>query len=102
MPDWIIKYFGTGILVLFGYVIISNTLWLLFGSKLLQSLPGVNIKGSAGTLKIVLLLIMSFTGLFFWIAKWPLFRLGIIKKQSLKDCVSYCIQSASKLFSKRL
>ena len=102
MPEWIIKYFGGGLLVLLGYVIISNTLWLLFGSKLLQSLPGVNIKGATGTLKIAILLIMTIVGFCIWLAKWPLIELDLINKQTLSECISYWIQSASKVFSKRL
>lgn len=102
MPDWLIKYVGGGLIVLFGYVIISNTLWLLFGSKLLQSLPGVNINGAMGTLKIAILLIMLFIGFFIWLFKWPFIISGVIEKQTLKDNISICIQSASKLFSKRL
>ncbi len=102
MPDWIVKYIGGGFLAIVGYVIISNTLWLLFGSRLLQSLPGVNIKGATGTLRIIILLIMSFIGFGFWLIKWIFMKLNIIKKQSLQECISYFIQSASKVFSKRL
>jgi hypothetical protein len=102
MSEWISKYIGGGILAVFGYVIISNTLWLLFGSKLLQSLPGVNIKGATGTLKMSILLIMTFTGFLVWLTKWPFIKLGIVNKQTLTDCISYWIQSASKIFSKRL
>ncbi len=102
MPDWIVKYIGGGFLAIVGYVIISNTLWLLFGSRLLQSLPGVNIKGATGTLRIIILLIMSLTGFLFWLFKWGFMKLNIIKKQSLQECMSYFIQSASKVFSRRL
>ena len=101
MPDWVIKYFGEGVIVLLGYIIISNSLWLIFGSKLLQSLPGVNIKGAKGTLKIVLLLVLTLIGFFIWLFKWPFSKIGLIKNQSLPDCIGYCIQIASKVFSKR-
>lgn len=102
MPEWIIKYFGAGILVLLGYFFISNTLWLLFGSKLLQSLPGVKIKGTNSTLKIAILLVMTFIGLIVWIVKWPLIKLNLINKQSLQGCIGYFIRWASKRFSKRV
>lgn len=101
MPDWIIKYFGGGLLILVSYIIISNTLWLLFGSKLIQSLPGVNISGAIGTLKIAILLVMSLTGIVVWIVKFPFIRFGILKEQSLRGCISFYIQSASKVFAKR-
>jgi hypothetical protein len=102
MVECILKYSGFGLFALLGYLIISNTLWLLFGSKLLQSLPGVNVRGSTGTLKIAILLIMTITGFLIWIVRTPFSKLGIFKEQSLQGCVSHCIQSASKLFAKRL
>lgn len=102
MPEWIIKYFGGGLLVILVYILISNTIWLLFGSKFLQALPGVNIKGVAGTLKIAILLIMTFTAIFVWLITWPFKQLGIGDKQSIQACISDYIQSASKVFAKRL
>lgn len=102
MPEWIIKYFGGGLLVLLGYIAISNTLWLLFGSKLLQSLPGVNIKGIGGTLKIATLLLMTIIGFLVWLVKWPIAMLGLINKQSMQETISFFIQYASKLLSNRL
>lgn len=101
MPDWLIKYFGGGLLIIVSYIIISNTLWLLFGSKLIQTLPGVNINGATGTLKIAILIVMSFTGIVVWIFKFPFIKYGFLKEQSLRGCISYYIQSASKVFAKR-
>ena len=101
MSDLVSKYLGGGILVIIGYVIVSNTLWLLFGSKILQSLPGVNIKGATGTLKIAILLLMTVIGSFVWFLKWPFMKLGVFNTQSIAVCVSLHIQSASRLFSKR-
>ena len=51
------------------YLLVSNTLWLLFGSRLLQSLPGVNINGFRGTLKIAAMLVFTLLGIFIWAAK---------------------------------
>ena len=101
MHDFITKYIGGGLLVLIGYIIVSNTLWLIFGSKLLQSLPGVNIKGFTGTLKIAVMLVMSVIGFLYWAIKFPFAKMGLIKNNSLANCISNGIQSASKLFSKR-
>ena len=35
------------------YILFSNTLWLLFGSRLLQSLPGSILKGLVARLKFL-------------------------------------------------
>jgi len=100
MPDWIIKYIGGGFLVLIAYIIISNTLWLIFGSRFLQSLPGVNIKGAKGTLRIALMILMSLFGFFVWLINLPFSMIGISKKKSITQLVSYFIQLASRVFSK--
>jgi hypothetical protein len=63
-------WLGGSVALLIAYVIVSNTLWLLFGSKVIQKLPGVNIKGFRGTLKIALMLFLSATGFLFWISKY--------------------------------
>ena len=58
---------STGIIFIFAYILISNTLWLLFGSRLLQCLPGVNIRGARGTLKIAVMLVLFAVGVVRWI-----------------------------------
>ena len=63
-------WLGGGIALVIAYVIVSNTIWLLFGSRLIQKLPGVNITGFRGTLKIALMLLMSIFGLGTWIFKY--------------------------------
>mgnify|MGYP006102735277 FL=1 len=63
-------WLGGSVALLIAYVIVSNTLWLLFGSKVIQKLPGVDIKGFRGTLKIALMLFLSATGFLFWISKY--------------------------------
>ena len=63
-------WLGGGIALLIAYVIVSNTIWLLFGSRLIQKLPGVNITGFRGTLKIALMLLMTAFGLATWIFKY--------------------------------
>jgi|JI6StandDraft_1071083.scaffolds.fasta_scaffold592944_2 hypothetical protein len=102
MPEWFIKYIGGGLLAVIGYVIISNTLWLIFGSRLLQSLPGVNIKGAKGTLRIAIMILMSFVALFVWFFNYLFHIIGISKKRTISSWISFFIQLASKIFSKAL
>lgn len=59
-----------GALAVVVYLLVSNTLWLLLGSRVLQSLPGVNIRGFRGTLKIGAMLVLSLLGVFVWMLKW--------------------------------
>ena len=70
MLENLIFWIGGGLAIVIAYVIVSNTLWLLFGSTLLQRLPGVQIKGFRGTLKIAIMLFLSVTGFMFWIIKF--------------------------------
>ncbi len=101
MPEWIVKYIGGGFLVIIGYIIVSNTLWLIFGSRLLQSLPGVKIKGNNGTLKIAVMLVMSLIGFCYWVIALPFAAVGIANRKTLPECMSGCIQYASKKIAKR-
>jgi len=63
-------WLGGGVALVIAYIIVSNTIWLFFGSTLIQKLPGVNIKGFRGTLKISLMLLMSVFGFATWIVKY--------------------------------
>ncbi len=100
MDNWIIKYIGGGILAITAYIIISNALWLIFGSKLLQSLPGVNIKGITGTLRIAIMLVMTIFGFTLWVLKYPFYLFGIIKNNNLHQKIGNCIQFAARTFKK--
>jgi len=101
LPEWIVKYIGGGLLIVIVYVIISNTLWLLIGARALQFLPGVNDKSAKGTLKILVLLVMSLIGVGIWLIKLLPFVLRIIKHQkSLSEEISSSIQKGSKIYSK--
>ena len=100
LPDWIIKWFGGGILILISYVIISNTLWLIFGAKILQALPGVNISGARGTLKIIIMLLMSGLGIFVWIILLIPRGIKLLSWKSLKEDISASIKTGGKLFYK--
>ena len=100
MSDSLLKYIGTGAVAVLIYIFVSNTLWLLFGSKLLQSLPGVDIKGITGTLRIAIMLIMTIIGFLLWVIKFPFLLLGIIKKNVLQSTIGSCIQFAGRTFKK--
>jgi len=101
LPEWIVKYIGGGLLIVIVYVIISNTLWLLIGARALQFLPGVNDKSAKGTLKILVLLVMSLIGVGIWLIKLLPSVLRIIKHQkSLSEEISSSIQKGSKIYSK--
>jgi hypothetical protein len=71
------KWLGGGALVLVAYLIISNTLWILLGSRVLQSLPGVNIKGFRGTLKIAAMLVLTALAVAVWLLKRPAIWVGL-------------------------
>ena len=59
-----------GALAIIAYLLVSNTLWLLLGSRVLQSLPGVNIRGFRGTLKIAAMVVLALVGVCIWVVKW--------------------------------
>lgn len=67
-----LKWIGGGFLALFVYVVVSNTLYMLIGARLLQLLPGVNIKGFRGTLKIGAMLFLALLAVGLWIVTRPL------------------------------
>lgn len=101
LPHWFMKYVGEGLLFIVGYIIISNTLWLLIGAKALQMLPGVSDKSAKGTLKIMVLLIMSLIGILFWLIKLLPKSIGLIRnKKSFTEEISLSIQSGSRLYQK--
>ena len=81
------------------YLLVSNTLWLLFGSKLLQSLPGVNINGVRGTIKIATMLVFALLGVFIWAAKWCT---ALILFQKKKPDMRNEIRSAIRFGAMRL
>ena len=99
LPDWVATYIGGGILIVIGYVMISNTLWLLFGSSVIQRFPGVNVKGAKGTLKIALLILLCIIGLIQWVVMFPMnFFRNEQSKKSLPIYLSSSIQTAGRLF----
>ena len=97
-PDWTVKWIGGSLLIAISYVIVSNTLWLIFGAKLLQSLPGVNINGARGTTKIIMITIMFILGSIKWLLLFPLRFLKIIKWETFLNDVSTSIKKGGKFF----
>lgn len=100
VPDWVVTYIGSGVLIVLGYVLLSNTFWLLFGSSILQKLPGVHVKGAKGTFKIALLIILSLIGFLKWAVSYPFNFFSKKDKKSLKAYLSDSIQSASRTYHK--
>ena len=93
-----ISWIGGGIALAIIYIIVSNTLWLLFGSRVIQYLPGVNIKGLAGTLKIASMLVLSVIGTIIWIFKYILTTIKLEKtKPLLKNEISIMIQNGGRI-----
>lgn len=45
------------------YAIVSNALWLLFGARVAQFLPGVEAKGIRGTFRLAAIFIMALVAL---------------------------------------
>ncbi len=98
MKDSVILWLGGGIVGIIVYVVISNTLWLLIGAKFLQSLPGVNISGVRGTLRIAAMLLMALVGGCLWLIKSFARVIKLpVGKTSLKNEVSQTIQRGSRL-----
>jgi len=84
------------------YIVVSNTLWLLFGSRVLQCLPGVDIKGIAGTLKIAAMLVLSALGVLMWALKY--IYLSLIRRSGrprFKDEVGNMIQRGARMVARR-
>ena len=97
----IVQWIGSGILLVIAYVIISNSIYLLIGSRLLQSLPGVKIKGFAGTVRLALMLFI----VALVVLSWPFWKmleyLEIIKtKGTLADRIGVSIRFASARLSR--
>ena len=96
-----LTWVGGGFAAVLLYVLISNTLWLVFGSRLLQSLPGVDIKGFRGTLKIATMLVLSLVGFTAWAFKVVLSKLiARHEAPSLKREVSVAIKWGARGFKR--
>ncbi len=102
MLNSIFSWVGVGLTLAFLYILISNTLWLLFGSRLLQYLPGVDIKGITGTFKIATMLVLSALGTSVWAFKSIYLSLiGEKVKPGFKDEVGKIIQQGARIVESR-
>jgi len=86
---------GVGAAVL--YIVVSNTLYLLLGARLLQFLPGVNVKGFRGTLRLALLLAVSVAASVLWAGKRALQSLTRRQPTLWKDEIARGVQLAAKI-----
>ena len=103
MPQNALSWFGGSILAVLVYLIVSNMLWLLFGSRLIQFLPGVNIKGFRGTIKIATMLIFSLFGAIRWLSQYILaFVIRSDRKPNFYQVVGETIQAGAKAIHNRL
>ena len=102
MLDETATWVGGGLALVLVYIVISNTLWLLFGSRLVQSLPGVNIDGYRGTIKIATMLALSAFGLLRWAIKYAIViaaRSG--ERPILSKEVSSAIKQGARVIRKK-
>jgi hypothetical protein len=65
----VMPWIGWGVAAVALYLIVSNTFYLLVGARLLQFLPGVNIKGFQGTVRLSLLLVILVSVSIWWVCK---------------------------------
>jgi len=89
MIDDSVVWISSGLLIVILYVFLSNTLWLLIGSRFIQCLPGVNIKGFKGTLKIATMLVLSVVGIL-------LFLINFIFRKNNGHSIDYEISKMIK------
>lgn len=75
MTIW--QWVGTSVVGLIANIVLSNTFYLLVGSRLLQYLPGVNIRGFSGTMKIAAMLISAGCGIMWWAITRPVRLVGL-------------------------
>jgi hypothetical protein len=99
MLNGILSWTGGGLILIIIYFLISNTLWLLFGSKILQYLPGINNRSSVGTFKIAAMIALAAIGTLVWILKYILSSIiGEKAKPCFKNELSKMIQRGAKVF----
>jgi|APSaa5957512622_1039677.scaffolds.fasta_scaffold449631_1 hypothetical protein len=95
-------WLGGAVLLLILYVIISNTLWLLFGSRIIQCLPGVNIRGFRGTLKIATMLVLALIGTISWIIKYSVTTVTRNRScPNLRNEVTLSIRKGARFINRR-
>ena len=95
------SWVGGGLALVLAYILVSNTLWLLFGARLLQSLPGVDINGIGGTFKIAAMIVLSVIGTLCWLFKYIYSLLVGCMKPVLKEEVGKMIQKGARIVESR-
>ena len=99
MLNGILSWAGGGLILIIIYFLISNTLWLLFGSKILQLLPGINNKTTAGTAKIATMITLSVLGTLVWMFKYVYFLVFANNVRPVfKDEVGKMIQWCARIY----
>lgn len=94
MPEWL-KTTGWGLLAIVAYVVVSNTIYLLVGSRLLQALPGVNVRGARGTFKIAVWVVLAAAGVGMWLLRLLPGAFGLVKAPTLPESVSRAIKGGA-------
>jgi hypothetical protein len=97
MSSNLLSWIGGGVFVVFMYVVVSNTLWLLLGSRFLQELPGVNVRGLRGTVKIAVMLVLSGVGTVVWTIQTMVCLLLRRPRPSFLDVISRTIQHGARI-----
>jgi len=99
-------WLGGGLLAVLAYVIVSNVAWLLIGSRLLQCLPGVDIKGFRGTVRLATMLLLTAVGTACWAGRsaW-IFTTRSATPRTLPQAVATWVARgsrwSSRIFEKR-
>ena len=90
----LVKWIGGGFLAVLLYVFISNLFWLLVGSAILQKIPGTNIKGIRGTIRIACIIICVASAFVIWTLILPARVLPAYKPETLTEKISRYLRRA--------
>jgi len=94
-------WLGGGLLAVLAYVVVSNLAWLLIGSRLLQYLPGVDITGFRGTVRLATMLLLTAVGTAVWAGRtaWS-FTTRSAKPRTLPQEVAAWVSRGSRWSSR--
>jgi len=96
-PTSPVQWIGWGVGAVVLYLVVSNTLYLLVGARLLQFLPGVNIKGFRGTIRLALLLVITVIATAWWLFKWSIARIMRREPTSWRGELANCIHIVARI-----
>jgi len=91
------QWLGWGAVAVVLYLLVSNSLYLLVGARLLQYLPGVHVEGFRGTIRLALLLVITIVATLWWLFKWPLVRIGGREARPWRDELATRIHFVAKV-----